>query len=105
MNKANILSHIPTDLPEEVFEDIINHKKVKIERIISKGQVTPINQWYDQIQNEWVMLVNGSAVIQFQDDQEISLSKGDYINIPAGKKHRVSWTDPECETIWLAVHY
>jgi cupin 2 domain-containing protein len=33
------------------------------------------------------------------------MNPGDFINIPAHKKHRVEWTPPEERTIWLAVHY
>jgi cupin 2 domain-containing protein len=52
-----------------------------------------------------VILLKGEAVISFMDEDDIRLKAGDYINIPAHKKHRVSWTKPDEETIWLAVHY
>jgi hypothetical protein len=37
------------------------------------------------------------------NDNIIELEPGDYINIPAHLKHRVEWTDPDIETVWLAV--
>ena len=62
--------------------------------------------WYDQEKSEWVMLLQGSAGILFEGSHEaIVLKPGDWINIPAHRKHRVEWTDPGEKTIWLAVHY
>lgn len=102
----NIFSQIPKDIPDEVFEEIINTNDCKIERIISKGHSTPNNYWYEQEKNEWVIVLKGYAHLLFEENDElIIMKKGDYINIPAHKKHRVEWTDPNKETIWLAVHY
>ena len=56
--------------------------------------------------NEWVMVLKGSAGLRLENDKEIiKMMPGDYINIPAHCKHRVEWTDPDIETIWLAIHY
>lgn len=105
MKTKNILKNIPKDLAEEVFETIFLKDGLKIERIISKGHSTPKEQWYDQDSNEWVILLEGEAILSFEDSEDVKLSTGDYINIPAHKKHRVSWTTPNKETIWLAIHY
>jgi len=105
MNTSNIFSNIPLDLKEEVFEDIVSAKHIKIERIISKGHITPKEQWYNQEQNEWVILIQGEAILSFEDSEDVNLKNGDYINIPAKTKHRVSWTKPNEETIWLAIFY
>ncbi|MEE9412562.1 MAG: cupin domain-containing protein, partial [Methylococcales bacterium] len=78
---------------------------VRIERIISKGHTSPKPGWYDQEQHEWVVLLKGKAVIAFADKPSATLRAGDYISINAHEKHRVDWTDPEGETIWLAVHF
>jgi len=51
------------------------------------------------------MLLQGEAVLSFIDEPAIKLKAGDFLNIPAHKKHRVEWTTPDVETIWLAVHY
>jgi len=88
-----------------VFETLLDKEHVKIERIISKGQTSPESGWYDQAQHEWVLLLEGAATITFEDGKETNLSKGDHLNIPAHVKHKVSWTDPDVETIWLAVFY
>lgn len=105
MNKSNIFASIPTENKEEIFEEILSKDGVKIERIISDGHVTPDGKWYEQKDDEWVMLVQGEAILEFENSKEVKLFAGDYINIPALKKHRVSWTKPNFKTIWLAVHY
>lgn len=101
----NIFNNLPDDLSEEVFEDIIKTKQLKIERIISKGQTSPKDFWYDQPQNEWLIVLKGSAIIAFENQVNVTLSQGDYLNIKAHQKHRVQWTEPDIETIWLAIHY
>jgi cupin 2 domain-containing protein len=106
MDIKNIFSDIPEQTPKEILETIIKSDQVKIERIISRGQATTDGDWYNQNQNEWVLILKGNAGLLFEDSEEIVIMKtGDYINIPAHKKHRVEWTDPKEETIWLAVHY
>lgn len=106
MDVKNIFSGIQEQTPEEIFETIIKTHQFKIERIISSGQSTDKGKWYDQDVDEWVILLKGSAGLLIEGNNEVlSMKPGDYINIPAHKKHRVEWADPEGETIWLAVHY
>ena len=102
---ANIYKQIPVDLSEEICECLVQGDNVKIERIISRGHSSPDAGWYDQEQNEWVMVLKGSASIAFEDEVVVNLEEGDYINIPAHHRHRVITTDPATETIWLAVFY
>ncbi len=101
----NLLDYLPQTGMEEVFETLIYSSQVRIERIISRGQATPAGQWYDQENHEWVMVVKGKACIIYKDGERLEMGPGDYINIPAHVKHRVEWTDPNTETVWLAVHY
>jgi len=105
MKKSNIFSQIPTDLKEELFEEIISNDTLKIERIISKGHTTKDFEWYNQKSNEWVIVLKGEAILVFENSNDVRLKEGDYLNIPAHTKHRVSWTEPDVETIWLAIHY
>ncbi|WP_020407549.1 cupin domain-containing protein [Hahella ganghwensis] len=102
---GNIFASIPRDKSSEVFEFLAGAGQVKIERIVSQGHTSPDSGWYDQDQNEWVMVVKGTAVITYDSGQDIRLQEGDYLNIPAHQKHKVSWTDPDTETLWLAVFY
>lgn len=101
----NLFADIPRALPEERFDTLIETGAVHIERIVSRGQASPAAGWYEQPRNEWVMLVQGSARLAFADGREVDLGPGDWLEIPARQKHRVAWTDPEQESVWLAVHY
>ena len=101
----NIFKVIPDDLTAEVFESLAENEKVKIERIISKGHSSPDAGWYEQEQNEWVLVLRGEARVLFDNKSSVSLKEGDYLNIKAQQKHKVAWTAPDIETIWLAVHY
>jgi cupin 2 domain-containing protein len=101
----NIFDAIPRNLETEVFDRLVESDGVRIERIISKGHKSPESGWYDQDENEWVMVLRGEAILSFADESSITLKEGDFINIQAHKKHKVEWTAPNIETIWLAVHY
>jgi len=91
---------------EEALSEIFAQPGLKIERIISLGQACPPEFWYDQAWNEWVIVLKGSATLQFEDEAATrALREGDYVFIPAGKRHRVEWTDPQRPTVWLAVHF
>lgn len=102
------VSELPLNKEEEFFEIIKKGKgHFKIERIVSTGQTTPENQWYDQETDEWVVLLQGEAKILFESTEKQSIStlnKGDHLFIKAHVKHRVIYTsiDPCC--IWLAIH-
>ena len=101
----NITDSLPLTLIEEQFQTLAQKGNVKIERILSYGQATPTGDWYDQSQDEWVMLVQGEARLEYDDGSQIDLKKGDYVMIPAHTKHRVAWTIENELTIWLAVHF
>ena len=105
MKPANLLGSLPADLTHEVFQDIVRSPSVRIERIVSRGHASPEAGWYDQGENEWVMVVAGRASLEFEDGSSCKLSAGDYVDVPAHVKHRVAWTDPDMPTIWLAVFY
>jgi len=100
----NIFKNIPENLTEELLDVLIKNENIKVERIISKGHKSPAGFWYDQEQSELVLLLKGSAKLRFENEL-VELNSGDYINIPAHKKHRVDWTDHGTETIWLAIYY
>lgn len=105
MKAANIFDGIPADLSNEVFEEILLSAGMRLERILSKGHISPENGWYDQDQDEWVLVLEGMATLEFEEGESVTLSRGDYLNIPAHRKHRVSWTDPDRVTLWLAVFH
>ncbi|HEB81765.1 MAG TPA: cupin domain-containing protein [Gammaproteobacteria bacterium] len=101
----NIYAGIPEELPEELIEPLLETGKLTIERIVSRGHTSPEDGWYDQDRNEWLVLLSGNATILFADGTETRLSPGDTLHIPAHRKHRVTRTAPDTETLWLAVHY
>ena len=105
MTKNNIFSDLPTSLDQEVFEDILKRENIRIERIISQGHSAPETGWFDQDEKEWVIVLTGSATLLFEGEDEIELSAGDYLMIPAHQRHKVLKTDPEQPTIWLAIFF
>ena len=105
MKLDNILHQIPDQLEQELFENLLEIPGLRVERIVSKGHQSPASHWYDQDCNEWVMLVQGAAILSFENQPPVHLERGDFVNIPAHTRHRVEWTDPEQTTIWLAIHY
>ena len=105
MKLQNIFDSIPENLDEEVFDLLLKNENIKIERIISKGHTSPKSGWYNQNKNEWVIVLKGEALISFEDGKDIKLKVGSHLHISAHTKHKVKWTAPETETIWLAVFY
>ena len=102
----NLFADLPSNLPDELIEILAESKRVRIERIISTGQASPDDFWYDQVDHEWVVVLKGEAKLLFEgDDEPIHMKPGDYINIPAHRKHRAEWTTPDEPTVWLAVSY
>jgi len=101
----NLFTDIPAQLLAELFDTLVESPAVQIERIVSKGHASPVAGWYEQGRNEWVVLLQGAARLVFDDDREIEMGPGDWLEIPARRKHRVAWTDPDQVTVWLAVHY
>jgi cupin 2 domain-containing protein len=103
---TNIFAEIPERLPEELFDRILKQDNIVIERIVSNGHVTPSGQWYDQAGDEWVILLQGEATLLFEKNHQfVRLTPGDYLLIPAQTRHRVEWTLPDFNTVWLAVHF
>lgn len=89
----------------EHLETICSGKSVRIERIVSKGHVSEADHWYDQEWDEWVLLIQGKASLEFTNGRIRHLQKGDHLLIKAGTRHRVSYTSAQPECIWLAVHF
>lgn len=101
---TNIFDDLPHHLPKEIVQTLIRASDVRIERIISHGHASSADFWYDQPQHEWVIVLKGAARLQFEDGV-VEMKVGDFINIPAFKKHRVDWTTPDEPTVWLGVRY
>jgi cupin 2 domain-containing protein len=106
MNPGNLFNGIPTAaLPRELLDVLWQTPNLRVERIVSRGHTTPAGEWYDQDGDEWVVLLTGSARLRIEGrDEALEMRPGDYILLPAHLRHRVEWTDPEQETVWLAIH-
>ena len=102
----SLYAGVPAHLPEELCDTLASSDRVRVERIVSRGHASPEGFWYDQEQAEFVLLVRGRAGVRFEGVAEVvELEAGEYLDIPARVRHRVEWTDPEGDTVWLAVHY
>jgi len=106
MRSGNLLENLPTDLSEELLDELVAGPTTRIERIVSTGQSSPEGFWYEQEQDEWVVVLKGRAGLQLEgDDAILELKAGDWILIPARHRHRVVWTADDEPTLWLAVHF
>ena len=103
---GSLLSGLPSRrLGGEAVETLLERPGLRIERIVSTGQVTPEGQWYDQDSDEWVLVVTGRARLRIDGETEDrELGAGDFIFLPAHCRHRVAWTEREPPTVWLAIH-
>ena len=101
---TNRYATLPAQLPDELVQTLHSTEHLRIERIVSQGHASPPDFWYDQAEHEWVLLIQGAARLRL-DDEVVELKPGDFLNIPAHRRHRVEWTSPDQQTIWLAIHY
>jgi cupin 2 domain-containing protein len=101
---SNLFADLPGHLPGELFTTLIDAGNFRIERIVSHGHASPEGFWYDQERPEWVVVLKGAARLQFEDET-VEMRPGDFVNVPAHKKHRVEWTTPDEPTVWLAVFF
>ncbi len=105
LRRGNLLSALPRGGAVELVEVLAQGAGARIERIVSTGQVSPPGFWYDQPEDEFVVVLAGSAVLRFEDgDRRFDLRPGDWIEIPAHVRHRVEFTQADPPTVWLAVH-
>ena len=86
---------------EETLKNLLSHKNVKINKIISPPNF--VSEEFIQDEDEWVTLLQGSAILKI-NQKIIKLVKDSHIFIPAQTPHKIISTDPNIETIWLAIH-
>src|SRR4051794_24972938 len=102
---TNLFDNLPGPLPDELVQTLLTAPNLRVERIVSSGHASPEGFWYDQVQHEWVVILKGAATLRLEGEGPIDMHPGDFINIPAHKRHRVEWTSPGEPTVWLAIHY
>ncbi len=106
MIRGDLYRDLPGPDGGEWIETLCESPAVRIERIVTRGQVTPPDQPYDQDHPEWVVLLAGWARLEFADpDESIDLRPGQWVQIPAGRVHRVAEVSADPPAVWLAVHY
>lgn len=103
----NVLAGIPADLASrpELADVLARAANVRVERIVSRGHVSPEHFWYDQAEAEWVLLFSGRARLRFGNERVVEMQAGDHVLIQPHERHRVDWTDPAQDTVWIAVFY
>ena len=100
----NLFAGLPPPGPEEAVTVLLERPGLRLERIVSHGQASPEDFWYDQPEGEWVMVVRGAARLRLAGEAEDRrLGPGDHIYLAPHLKHRVSWTAPDEPTVWLAL--
>ena len=103
---GNLYAGVLEGAAEEEFRELLSAPGLRIERIVSSGQASPPGFWYDQDEDEWVVLLAGAAAVAVAGEPEPrQLRPGSYLHIPAHVRHRVEWTSSTPPTIWLAVHW
>ena len=101
---SNIFSDLPDAADDEKIETLLSTPGARIERIVSHGQASPPDFWYDQREREFILLLRGEARLRFENEADPRrLKSGDILEIAAHRRHRVEWTAPDEATVWLAV--
>ena len=101
----NIFDDLPDVGAGEVIEKLAEFGQgaVRIERIISGGHASAEDFWYEQDEDEWVMLIRGKARLMFEGEEgELEMKAGDHVEFPAGLRHRVD--SVSIDALWIAVH-
>lgn len=104
IKKKNIFEKPENGDEQEVFEELVKSKDFLVERIYTTKAFKQPGKWYDQERDEWVLLLQGNALLEFEEEKIVRLDKGDYIFIPVHKKHRIRQSSEESNCIWLAIH-
>ena len=99
---GNLFDPAQTELIAEDFLPLLQSETTCIERIVSHGTASPPGFWFDQPDDEWVMVVSGKAELAFEDGKQLLMQAGDWVTIPAHSRHRIESTT--ADTVWLAVH-
>lgn len=97
----NLFADLPILATGEAFDELLRCRNVRIERIASSPAPDPV--WYDQPQDEWVVLLAGRARLELAGEV-LEMGPGDHLFIPARTRHRVLATSDAPRCLWLGVH-
>jgi cupin 2 domain-containing protein len=87
----------------ETLHPLLQNPALRLEQLVSRGQASAQGFWYDQPTDEWVMLVRGTATLDFGDDGMLEIKSGDSLTIPARQRHRVEMVSDDA--VWVALHF
>ena len=105
LRRGNLLAALPERKAEEQLDILVEKAGVRIERIVSTGQASALGFWYDQADDEFVVLLTGAARLRFEEgDVTLDMKPGDWVEIPAHVRHRVESTQAAPPTVWVVVH-
>lgn len=106
MKTGNLRRDLPSrPRTAETVDILLERDGLRIERIVSTGQTTQEEKWYDQETDEWVLVVKGAARLRIEgEEKDRDLAEGDFILLPAHCRHRVTRTQNESPTVWLAIY-
>ena len=99
---GSLFAGLPAAAGEEAFDTVFSSPTCRVERIASFGHASPPAFWYAQDEDEWVVLLAGSATLAFADGHRLDLHAGDWVSLPAQCRHRVDTVSDDA--LWLAVH-
>jgi cupin 2 domain-containing protein len=105
-DQTNLLSSPCPAAGRERIDPLASGEGWRLERIHSCLASSPEGFWYDQGEHEWVVVLRGSAQLQFADEERVrDLCVGDSLLITPHRRHRVVATDPDPGTLWLALFW
>ena len=102
---GDLLAALPDASGAEQFDTLLEREGLRILRIVSSGQASPPGEWFDQDDDEWVVVLAGRAGLLIDGESDVrALKPGEHAFLPAHCRHRVEWTDSDMPTVWLAIH-
>lgn len=105
-DQPNLLRGDCPESGQEQTDVLASGQNWRLERIHSCQASSPAEGWYDQEESEWVLVLRGSASLHFEDEEQPrDLCVGDALMIAPHRRHRVTATDPNPGTVWLALFW
>ena len=78
----NIFADLPQQIGAEDFFRLFQSGSTNVERIVSRSHCSPPDFWYDEPEDEWVIVLRGHATLDFEKGESVELETGDYLTIP-----------------------
>ncbi len=97
----NLFALTNTQSPEtETFTTLLRKDNIHIEHISSN--MSKAGEWYLEAHDEWILLLQGEAKLEYSNGETDYLIQGDTLLIKENIKHRVASTSTNA--LWLAIH-